>query len=71
MMIEELGSLDVFSESTTLPPWIMDAAEEEDEVIKEERSWQDPGAHKLRVVLSLWTSNAVCKDQIIEEQKPA
>lgn len=71
MVFGELKGIDEAGASGSLPAWVSDAREEEDDVNEEERTWRDPSAHKFRVALGAWTSYAACQNAIIEVCAPS
>ncbi|KAI0644852.1 armadillo-type protein [Trametes meyenii] len=51
------------------PAWVKEGAEEAgDDVWEDERSWRDPSAHKVRVVLARWLDHSAAKRAIIQGQ---
>ncbi|RPD58084.1 hypothetical protein L227DRAFT_196304 [Lentinus tigrinus ALCF2SS1-6] len=50
------------------PTWAQDGADPEDDIWEEERSWRDPSAHKVRVVLGRWLQHDSAKRAIIQSQ---
>ncbi|TFK80791.1 hypothetical protein K466DRAFT_366251 [Polyporus arcularius HHB13444] len=50
------------------PAWAEDGADVEDDIWEEERTWRDPSAHKLRIVLARWLQHSAAKRVIIQSQ---
>lgn len=49
------------------PGWSKESLSEDEDVIQEEeRTWQDPSAHKMRVAVSSWTSDQVSRRKIVK-----
>ena len=48
-----------------VPDWTTSIEPFEDTINESERSWRDPSAHKLRVIISNWTTDVVSKNNII------
>ncbi|KAI0667027.1 armadillo-type protein [Trametes maxima] len=50
--------------------WIKEGAEEAgDDVWEDERSWRDPSAHKMRVVLARWLDHSAAERAIIQQSQ--
>jgi len=58
------------SEGQTLelsPEWTNESLDDDgDDIQEEERTWQDPSAHKMRVAVSSWTSDRAPRRKIIK-----
>jgi U3 small nucleolar RNA-associated protein 20 len=56
--------------SLELPPgWAKKSLSDDndgDDIQEQERTWQDPSAHKMRVAVSSWTSDRVPRRKILE-----
>ncbi|KAI0705265.1 armadillo-type protein [Cerioporus squamosus] len=50
------------------PAWAQDGADVEDDIWEEERTWRDPSAHKVRIVLARWLQHTSAKRVIIQSQ---
>jgi len=49
------------------PGWAKDTPSDDgDDIHEEERTWQDPSAHNMRVAVSSWTSDRVPKRKIVK-----
>ena len=64
LVFEELKAAAVVcteGEANSLPTWAKDslAADEDNDIREEERSWRDPSAHKLRCVVTKWTRGSL------------
>ena len=66
------GDLRRLSEGRSLelsPGWMKEYLPEDgdgDIIQEEERTWQDPSAHKMRVAVSSWTGDRVPKREIVK-----
>jgi U3 small nucleolar RNA-associated protein 20 len=53
------------------PGWAKEPVSDDgDDIHEEERAWQDPSAHKLRVAVSSWTSDRVPQLKIVKACHP-
>ena len=49
------------------PEWAKEPlSDDEDDIQEEERAWQDPSAHKMRVAVSGWTGDRVPRQKIVK-----
>ena len=54
------------------PEWAKESLSDDgDDIHEEERAWQDPSAHKMRVAVSSWTIDRVPRRKIIEACHPS
>lgn len=65
-----LGDLCRLSEGHSLqlsPEWAKESFSEDEDVIQEEeRTWQDPSAHKMRVAVASWTNDRAPRRKIVK-----
>jgi len=53
------------------PEWANESfSDDGDDIQEEERTWQDPSAHKMRVAVSSWTSDRVPRWRIVKVCHP-
>jgi len=53
------------------PEWVKESSDDDgDDIQEEERTWQDPSAHKMRVAVSSWTNDRVPRRRVIKVRRP-
>jgi len=53
------------------PEWAKESISDDgDDIQEEERTWQDPSAHKMRVAVSGWTSDRVPRQKVVKVCRP-
>ncbi|OCH91059.1 hypothetical protein OBBRIDRAFT_887230 [Obba rivulosa] len=68
LLFEELKNVTT-SSSSVRPEWLQDVEDEQDDDIwEEERTWRDPGAHKVRCVVNRWLRGDGAKRAVIKAQ---
>ena len=66
-VFEDLRNLSEGRNLENSPEWAKESLDEDgDDIQEEERTWQDPSAHKMRVAVSSWTSDRVHRRKIIK-----
>jgi hypothetical protein len=64
-ILEDLRRLSEGQSLELSPEWAKELPDEVEDVIQEEeRTWQDPSAHKMRVAVASWTSDRVPRRKI-------
>jgi len=53
------------------PEWAKESLDDDgDDIQEEERTWQDPSAHKMRVAVSSWTNDRIPRRRVIKVCRP-
>ena len=66
-VFEDLRRLSEGQSLKASPEWSEESLSDDgDDIQEEERSWQDPSAHKMRVAVSSWTSTRVPRQKIVK-----
>ena len=70
-VFEDLRRLSEGQSLELSPEWMKDSLPDDgDDIQEEERTWQDPSAHKMRVAVFSWTSDCVPRRKIVKVCHP-
>jgi len=66
-VFEDLRRLSEGQSLELSPEWAKETLSDDgDDIHEEERTWQDPSAHKMRVAVSSWTNDRVARRRIVK-----
>jgi len=66
-LFEDLRRLSEGRSLGVSPEWASESTSDDgDDIQEEERTWQDPSAHKMRIAVSSWTNDQVLRRKIVK-----
>ena len=64
-IMEQLSGVEETAQPLPRPYWEADEDGDLDEINESEKMWRDPSAHKMRLVISSWSSYSSCRRQVM------